>query len=83
MCAAALEQIGIARVIFGCANHRFGGTGSIYSFHNDSISSHHYPVQGGLYADKAIHLFREFYARGNPNAPEEKRARDLVVQSIT
>jgi tRNA(Arg) A34 adenosine deaminase TadA len=29
MCAAALRQIGIGRVVYGCGNERFGGCGSV------------------------------------------------------
>jgi len=29
MCAAALRQMGIKRVFYGCANERFGGCGSV------------------------------------------------------
>jgi tRNA(Arg) A34 adenosine deaminase TadA len=34
-CAAALRQIGLRRAVFGCANDRFGGCGSVLSLHND------------------------------------------------
>ncbi|KAF4687934.1 tRNA(adenine34) deaminase, partial [Perkinsus olseni] len=30
MCAAALHILGIGRVVYGCGNDRFGGTGSVY-----------------------------------------------------
>jgi tRNA-specific adenosine deaminase 2 len=33
MCAAALKMIGIGRVVYGCANERFGGCGSVLSIH--------------------------------------------------
>jgi len=29
MCAAALRQLGIKEVFYGCANDRFGGCGSV------------------------------------------------------
>jgi tRNA-specific adenosine deaminase 2 len=29
MCASALRQIGIGRVVYGCGNDRFGGCGSV------------------------------------------------------
>jgi tRNA-specific adenosine deaminase 2 len=29
MCASALRQIGIGKVIYGCGNDRFGGCGSV------------------------------------------------------
>lgn len=33
MCAAALAQINIGRVFFGCKNDRFGGCGSLMNLH--------------------------------------------------
>jgi tRNA-specific adenosine deaminase 2 len=38
MCASALAQVGIRRVVFGCRNDRFGGCGSILSLHSSSSS---------------------------------------------
>ena len=39
MCAAALRLLGIPKVVFGCANERFGGCGSILSIHTDNYST--------------------------------------------
>ena len=36
MCAAALRFLGIPKVVFGCANERFGGCGSILNIHTDN-----------------------------------------------
>lgn len=35
MCAAAMRQVGIEKVIYGCANDRFGGTGGVQSIHSE------------------------------------------------
>lgn len=34
MCAAALREVKIKMVVFGCSNDRFGGCGSVLSVHN-------------------------------------------------
>jgi len=84
MCAAALRLLHINAVYYGCANERFGGCGSIYSIHNstdDAGSS--YPCYGGIRAAEAITALKQFYARGNPNAPEHKRSRPLVDRLAT
>ena len=70
MCAAALGRLGVRRVVFGCANDRFGGCGSVLSLHEGK-----YPAQGGLLAQEAVGLFRKFYARENSRAPVTKRKR--------
>lgn len=38
MCASALRQIGIGRVVYGCGNERFGGCGSVVDVHDSYVS---------------------------------------------
>ncbi|CAM9644478.1 unnamed protein product [Discosporangium mesarthrocarpum] len=75
MCAAALGEVQIRRVVFGCKNDRFGGCGSILSINDCSlpIAHHQYPCKSGVLADEAVSLFKTFYARENARAPEPKR----------
>lgn len=35
MCASALRQLGIMRVVYGAGNERFGGNGSVLGLHDD------------------------------------------------
>ena len=37
MCAAALRQLQVKRVVYGCANEKFGGGGSVFSLHSDPM----------------------------------------------
>ena len=79
MCAAALRLRGLTEVIYGCANDRFGGCGSIYDTHVLQVED--LPVlnvKGGVLGEEAVALLKEFYERGNPKAPECKRQRPLV-----
>ena len=79
MCSAALAQVGIGRVVFGCRNDRFGGCGSILSLHNDTslANNNHtpYPIVEGVLKEEAIRLLRSFYDRENVHAPDDKRKR--------
>jgi len=34
MCASALRQVGIRKVLYGCSNDRFGGCGGVLEIHN-------------------------------------------------
>mmetsp|Transcript_14460 Transcript_14460/g.16171 ORF Transcript_14460/g.16171 Transcript_14460/m.16171 type:complete len:196 (+) Transcript_14460:22-609(+) len=81
MCAAALRMLRIGRVYYGCANHRFGGCGSVLALNGVEDSSHAgypgYECVSGVRAEEAIEVFKQFYVRGNPNAPDEKRQRPL------
>ncbi|XP_015894689.2 tRNA-specific adenosine deaminase TAD2 isoform X2 [Ziziphus jujuba] len=72
----------IKEVFYGCANDKFGGCGSILSFHSSNsnpVTSGGLPqgkdfkCSGGIMASEAISLFRSFYEQGNPNAPKPHR----------
>ncbi|CAG8541209.1 17002_t:CDS:2 [Acaulospora morrowiae] len=67
MCAYALRLLGIKHVYYGCANERFGGTGSVFTIHQDPNLSLHppYPCEGGYYREESIMLLRRFYIREN------------------
>ncbi|GJX95949.1 APOBEC/CMP deaminase [Tanacetum coccineum] len=72
MCAASLSFLGIKEVYYGCANDKFGGCGSILSLHTSSTSGEDvgrksYKCTGGMMAEEAVSLFRNFYELGNPN----------------
>lgn len=77
MCAAALRQIGIPLVVYGCANERFGGCGSILNVACDDALSANigacFDVVGGILAQEAVTLLKNFYKGENPNAPDNKR----------
>jgi tRNA(Arg) A34 adenosine deaminase TadA len=38
MCAAALRQCGIGKVVYGCSNERFGGCGGVRDIHAEYVS---------------------------------------------
>ncbi|CEL95472.1 unnamed protein product [Vitrella brassicaformis CCMP3155] len=85
MCAAALQCLGLKKVFYGCANERFGGCGSVPGMSIHEWVSESWPglgCQGGLLGNEAIALLQRFYARGNPNAPDEKRHRRLQPDAV-
>jgi tRNA-specific adenosine deaminase 2 len=95
MCAAALSLLHFRRVVYGAANDRFGGCGSVLDVSSvgaaacgrdgaDEQLSVPLPSVGGLFADEAVELLRSFYVRGNPNAPKPHRTLqlDLDVSSL-
>lgn len=70
MCAAALVELGVAEIIFGCINDRFGGTTvcDVFGLLNSKCR-----VAGGVKADEAMALLKEFYKGENPSAPPRKK----------
>ena len=77
-CAAALRESEVAGVVYGCANPRFGGNGSLLSVHERDFvddGKPGYKVTGGVREKEAVNVLRLFYDRENESAPEEKRAK--------
>lgn len=70
MCAAALNQLQVKEIIFGCVNDRFGGTTVLNVF--DLLKSN-VTLRGGIRADEAMDLLKEFYKGENPSAPIPKK----------
>lgn len=69
MCAAALNQLAVNEIVYGCVNDRFGGQTVLNVF--DLLKSK-ITVTGGVRADEAMDLLKEFYKGENPSAPMPK-----------
>ena len=77
MCAGALAAVRIRSVTFGCATDKFGGCGSVLPVHARAtfpLNEEHlgFETRGGLGADEAVELLREFYARENGKTPRPR-----------
>ncbi|RKP15366.1 cytidine deaminase-like protein [Piptocephalis cylindrospora] len=86
MCASALRQLNFLKVYYGCGNDRFGGCGSVLSIHMDPVGDQApFEAIGGLEADRAILLLRQFYLRENDHAPvpKKKANRQLKTSDIS
>lgn len=75
MCSGALRQMAVPLVVYGCANDRFGGCGSILPVHSDDNPSLGPTFQciSGVMTERAVKLLKDFYKGENPNAPDDKR----------
>ena len=85
MCASALRQYGIRAVYFGCANERFGGTGSVLALHSDPLQvtgEPPYKVVGGIFREEAIMLLRRFYIQQNDKAPKPRPKKDRELNLV-
>lgn len=69
MCAAALYDLKVRSVIFGCRNDRFGGE---TVFDVAAVLKPVTVVKGGYKAEEAMGLLKEFYKGTNPSAPVSK-----------
>lgn len=69
MCAAALHQLNVKEILFGCNNDRFGGKTvlDVFALLQSTVS-----VQGSIRGDEAMDFLKEFYKGENPSAPIPK-----------
>ena len=61
MCAGAIHQARIDRVIFGAYDPKAGALGSLYKIHEDARLNHRYVVEGGLMESTSQALLKEFF----------------------
>ncbi|TXT14843.1 uncharacterized protein COLE_01036 [Cutaneotrichosporon oleaginosum] len=82
MCASALRQVGIGRVVYGCGNDRFGGCGSVLDVSTSMLDTNPaFEAVGGYYREEAIMLLRRFYMSENQNAPNPKKKATRVLKT--
>ncbi len=72
MCAGALQQARVARVIFGADDPKAGALGSLYNLGADPRLNHEFEVVPWVRADECAALLQKFFSelRGSAGAPE-------------
>lgn len=72
MCAGALQQARVARVIFGADDPKAGALGSLYNLGADPRLNHEFEVVPWVRADECAALLQEFFSelRSSAGAPE-------------
>ncbi|XP_014093665.2 tRNA-specific adenosine deaminase 2 [Bactrocera oleae] len=75
MCSAALHDLGVKEILYGCANDRFGGKTLVDVPFLTNRTDGQTQVNGGFCADKAMALLKDFYKGDNPSAPIAKAKR--------
>jgi tRNA(adenine34) deaminase len=64
MCAGAIVHARVGRVVFAANDPRSGAAGSVFDLlPSDQRFNHQTEVEGGLFADRAGALLREFFRR--------------------
>jgi tRNA(adenine34) deaminase len=61
MCAGALVQARVDRVVFGCYDARYGCCGSIYSLPEDERFNHRLAVTGGVMEEECKEVLQKFF----------------------
>lgn len=62
MCAGAIVNARVGRVVFGADDPKAGATGSLYNLLADPRLNHEPPLVAGVRADECAELLRSFFA---------------------
>ncbi len=63
MCAGALYQSRISKVIFGAYDAKGGALKSLYSIHNDARLNHRFEANGGILEGECSSMISEFFRK--------------------
>lgn len=71
MCAGAIWQARLDRVVFGASDPKAGAMGSLYNVHEDQRLNHRLPVTGGIMAVECGAVLKDFFKarRAAPESP--------------
>jgi len=61
MCAGAMVLARLPRLVYGALDPKAGAAGSVFNLTRHHRLNHRVHVDGGLYADEAAELIREFF----------------------
>lgn len=61
MCAGALVLARVPRLVFGATDEKAGACGTLYDITTDDRLNHRIEVTGGVLADEAAGLLRDFF----------------------
>ena len=63
MCAGAIVNARVRRLVFGCTNPKAGAVQTLYQICTDPRLNHRVVAVGGVLADESAALLREFFDR--------------------
>jgi tRNA(adenine34) deaminase len=61
MCAGAIMNARVRRLVYGCRDPKAGGVDSLYKLLNDSRLNHQVEVRSGVAGDESAALLRKFF----------------------
>jgi tRNA(adenine34) deaminase len=62
MCAGALVNARVARLVFGCTNPKAGAVTTLYQLVSDPRLNHRVEVSGGVLAEDCAEVLQQFFA---------------------
>ena len=61
MCAGAIVNARVARLVYGCSDAKAGGVGSLYNILNDKRLNHQVEVVSGVLGEECAALLKDFF----------------------
>lgn len=62
MCAGAIYQARIEKLVYGATDEKAGAAGTLMDITRDSRLNHQVEVEGGVLADESVALLKEFFS---------------------
>jgi tRNA(adenine34) deaminase len=62
MCAGALVNARIGRLVYGANDDKAGAVASLFAIGSDPRLNHRFPITGGILAERCAELLRRFFA---------------------
>ena len=69
MCAGALVNARVARVVYGCRDPKAGAVDTLFEFGRDPRLNHRFAVTGGGLAEACAGMLKDFFARLRARPP--------------
>lgn len=63
MCAGAMHQARVARLVYGAPDPKAGAVGTLYDLSDDARLNHRFDVTSGVLAEESAALLRTFFGR--------------------
>lgn len=82
MCAMALMHARFKRIVFAAADPKTGAAGSVVSLFDEKRLNHHTRVEGGVLAEPAARLLRDFFAERRAQARERRLVRQSAALPV-
>jgi len=73
MCAGAIMQARIARVVYGARDPKSGAHGSVLDLFAEARLNHHTSVIGGVLAEESVKLLQAFFAERRSQQREQRQ----------
>jgi len=79
MCAMAMMHARLKRVVFAASDPKTGVAGSVLDLFAQPQLNHHTAVQGGVLAEPAARLLRDFFAERREQARQRREQARAVA----